>query len=64
MWADQKLITLDQDGTLMIAHPSPEGFKISAKAPVLSKLAWTPPTLVGTRLYVRERREMVALDLG
>ena len=64
VWADQKLITLDQDGTLMIAHPSPEGFKISAKAPVLSKLAWTPPTLVGTRLYVRDRREMVALDLG
>ena len=64
VWADQKLITLDQDGTLMIAHPSPEGFKISAKAPVLTKLAWTPPTLVGTRLYVRDRREMVALDLG
>ena len=36
VWADQKLITLDQDGNLMIAHPSPQGFKISAKAPLLS----------------------------
>ena len=46
VWADQKLITLDQDGNLMIAHPSPQGFKISAKAPLLSNLSWTPPVLV------------------
>ena len=26
VWADRKLITLDQDGNLMIAHPSREGF--------------------------------------
>lgn len=26
VWADDKLITLDQDGNLMIAHPSPAGF--------------------------------------
>ena len=36
VWADQKLITLDQDGNLMIAYPSPQGFKIAAKAPLLS----------------------------
>jgi outer membrane protein assembly factor BamB len=64
VWADQKLITLDQDGNLMIAHPSKEGFKISAQAPVLSHLSWTPPVLVGTRLYLRDRRDMMAVDLG
>jgi len=64
VWADQKLITLDQDGNLMIAHPSTQGFKISAKAPFLSRLSWTPPTLVGTRLYIRDRRTMMAVDLG
>ena len=64
VWADQKLITLDQDGNLMIAHPSPEGFKISAQAPLLTRLSWTPPVLVGTRLYVRDRRSMMAVDLG
>ena len=56
VWADQKLITLDQDGNLMIAHPSPQGFKIAAKAPLLTHLSWTPPVLVGTRLYIRDRR--------
>jgi outer membrane protein assembly factor BamB len=62
--ADQKLITLDQDGNLMIAHPSPQGFKISAKAPLLTNLSWTPPVLVGTRLYMRDRRNMMAVDLS
>ncbi len=64
VWADQKLITLDQDGTLMIAHPSPQGFTVSAKAPLLTRLSWTPPVLVGTRLYIRDRKTMMALDLS
>jgi outer membrane protein assembly factor BamB len=64
VWADQKLITLDQDGNLMIAHPSPQGFKIAAKAPLLTHLSWTPPVLVGTRLYLRDRKTMMAVDLG
>jgi outer membrane protein assembly factor BamB len=64
VWADQKLITLDQAGTLMIAHPSPQGFKISARAPLLTQLSWTPPALVGTRLYIRDRRTMMAVDLS
>ena len=64
VWADQKLITLDQDGNLMIAHPSPQGFKISAKASLLTNLSWTPPVLVGTRLYIRDRRTMMAVDLS
>lgn len=64
VWADQKLITLDQDGNLMIAHPSPQGFKIAAKAPLLTRLSWTPPVLVGSRLYLRDRRSMMAVDLS
>jgi outer membrane protein assembly factor BamB len=64
VWADKKLITLDQDGALMIAYPTPQGFKIAAKAPLLSKIAWTPPVLVGTRLYIRDRKDMMAVDLG
>ena len=64
VWADQKLITLDQAGALMIAYPSPQGFKIAAKAPLLTELSWTPPVLVGTRLYLRDRRTMMAVDLS
>ena len=64
VWADNKLITLDQDGNLMIAHPSPQGFKIAARAALLTNLAWTPPVLVGTRLYLRDRRSLMAVELG
>lgn len=64
VWADQKLITLDQDGNLMMAYPSPQAFKITAKAPLLTRLAWTPPVLVGTRLYLRDRQTMMAVELG
>ena len=64
VWADQKLITLDQDGNLMIAHPSPDGFNVVAKAALLTNLSWTPPALVGTRLYIRDRRSLMAVDMG
>ncbi|MBL8175040.1 MAG: PQQ-binding-like beta-propeller repeat protein [Bryobacterales bacterium] len=62
--AGDTLVTLDQDGNLMLAQPSPQGFKILAKAQILNGLSWTPPTLSGTRLYLRNRREMAAVELG
>jgi outer membrane protein assembly factor BamB len=64
VWADQKLITLNGDGDLMIVHPAREGFKVAAKASLLTSLAWTPPVLVGSRLYIRDRRSLMAVDLG
>src|SRR4051794_31336169 len=59
-----KLITLDQDGNLMLADPSPQAFKIISRAELLTNLSWTPPVLVGTRLYIRDRRSIMALDLS
>lgn len=64
VWADRKLITLDQDGNLMIADPSPKGFRILAKAELLTNLSWTPPVLVGSRLYIRDRRNLMAVELA
>jgi outer membrane protein assembly factor BamB len=64
VWADNKLITLDQDGNLMIAHPSPAGFRISATVSLLTNLSWSPPTLVGTKLYTRDRKSLMAVELG
>ena len=64
VWADKKLITLDEDGTLMMANPSPKGFEVTAKAPLLTNTAWTPPVLVGTKLYIRDRKSLMAVDLA
>ncbi|MCH8289951.1 PQQ-like beta-propeller repeat protein [Candidatus Poribacteria bacterium] len=59
-----KLIVLDEDGELAIVTATPDGFDIHAKAQVLTTRAWTVPTLVGTTLYLRDRKEIVALDLS
>lgn len=62
--ADGKLIVLDEDGTLGLATVSPSGLQILTKASVLESRAWTPPSLVGTRLYVRDRKNAIAFELG
>ena len=63
-WADGELITLDQDGTLVLAQPSPQGFAVAARAKLLTSLAWTPPVLVGTKVYLRDRKSLTAVELG
>ena len=62
--ADGKLILLDEDGTLGLVEVSPKGMRVLAKASVLQNTAWTPPTLVGTKLYLRDRKNLMALDLS
>ena len=64
LYADSKLLILDEDGNLGLATASPTGLQVLAKAPVLEHRAWTPPTLVGTTLYVRDRKNIAAFDLG
>lgn len=62
--ADGKFIILDEDGTLGLATATPEKFEVLAKAKVLGERAWTVPTLVGRTLYLRDSKEIKALDLG
>jgi outer membrane protein assembly factor BamB len=64
LYADGKVIVLDEDGVLGLATVSPTGLKVLARASVLQHLAWTPPTLVGTTLYVRDRQMISAFDLS
>jgi hypothetical protein len=63
VYADGKLVLLDEDGQLALVRVSPQGMSVLAKAPILQHLSWTPPTLVGTTLYLRDGRTLVALDL-
>jgi len=62
--ADGKIILLDEDGTLGLATVSPEGLKVLGRASVLQNISWTPPTLSGTTLYVRDRKNIAAFNLG
>jgi outer membrane protein assembly factor BamB len=60
----QMVLVLDADGTLGVTRPSREGLKVFAQTQILEQTAWTAPTLVGTRLYARDRKNIVALDLA
>lgn len=62
--ADGKLIILDEDGELGLARATPERFQVLSRLPLLNRISWTPPTLVGTHLYVRDRGSVMALELG
>jgi hypothetical protein len=64
LYADGKLLLLDEDGALAMVEVNRQGMTVKARAQVFNSLSWTVPTLVGTRLYVRNREEIAALDLG
>ena len=64
LYADGKLIILDECGMLALATVAPEGVEIHSQAKVLERLSWTAPTLVGTRLFLRDNRTIKALDLS
>jgi outer membrane protein assembly factor BamB len=59
-----RLIILDEDGNLSLATPGAEGLAIHGRAQIFTGRSWTVPTLVGTTLFLRDRKEIVALELG
>lgn len=63
LYADGKFIILDEDGTLGLATPQATGLDVHAKVTLLNGTSWTVPTLVGSTLYVRDRRNIMALRL-
>jgi outer membrane protein assembly factor BamB len=64
VYGDGKLIILDQDGGLALATPTAEKLIVHSKCRVTERYSLTAPTLVGTTLYVRDRKHIMALDLG
>ncbi|HAK55956.1 MAG: PQQ-like beta-propeller repeat protein [Vicinamibacterales bacterium] len=64
LYADDKLILMDEDGDLALARITPEGMTVLSRATIFETTAWTAPTLVGTTLYARDREKIVAIDLG
>ena len=58
------LVIVDEDGEIALASATNDGLQVHARAELLTANAWTPPTLVGSILYVRDRKDVLALDLG
>ncbi len=63
MLADGKLIILSEDGKLIIAEASPDGFKQLAAKQILTYKCWTVPVLANDRIYARDTQgKLVCLD--
>ena len=58
----EKLLILDEDGVLALATPRADGLAVHGRAEVLSGKAWTAPTVVGSRIYLRDRAMIKALQ--
>ena len=63
VYADGKFVMLTERGELWLTSPGTDGLQIHAHADVLTPISYTPPTLVGTQLYLRDREHVLALDL-
>ncbi len=61
--AGDRTILLDSEGQLALVRLSPEGLTILSQAQITDRKTWIPPTLVGTRLFVRDDRSIRALEL-
>ena len=63
MLADDHLIILSDRGKLGLAEATPSVYNEVASAEVLNGLCWTVPTLANGRLYARNEKEMVCLNM-
>ena len=57
------LIVLGEQGNLGLVAATPDGFVEKANVALMNGRCWTVPTLANGRLYVRDEREIVAVDL-
>ena len=65
MIADGKLIVLTERGELLVANPSPDGFKPIARAQVIGGKCWTTPVLANGKIYCRNATgQVVCVDVS
>lgn len=62
--AGDKFISLSQDGTLRVCKLKEEGMEVLCEAALLGERSWAPPTVVGTRVYIRDPKTVIAVDLA
>ena len=61
--AGDTLFVVDDDGSVAMAAVSRQGLMVIGEAQLLRANSWTVPMLAGSRLFVRDRHRLVALQL-
>ena len=62
--AGDRLLILRENGELILAPASPDGFKPIARARVLPETVRAFPALANGLFYARNEKTLVCLDLG
>ena len=62
--ADGKLLLIKENGTLVLVRPDPSGFEELGQARVLKDTVRALPALSRGRLYLRDTRRLVCLDVS
>lgn len=63
MYADGHFIVLSERGKLVLVEATPSAYIEKTSAQVLRGKCWTMPALANGKLYLRNEKEMVCLDL-
>jgi outer membrane protein assembly factor BamB len=64
IYADEKLLAVKDDGTIVLAKVSPQEYRQLASAKVHAGTTRALPALADGRLYVRDSNTLKCLDLG
>ncbi len=65
MIAGGKMVIMEARGTLVVAEPSPAGYKELARVKALSGTCWTVPVLSGGRVFCRSHQgELVCIKVA
>jgi outer membrane protein assembly factor BamB len=60
---DDKMLMLEEAGNLVLFNPDPKEYKELARAKVCGE-TWAHPALSNGRLYVRDGKELICLEVG
>ena len=61
--ADGHLIVLGEQGRLALVEADPSRYKEKGQVQILTGRSWTSPALAMGKLYLRNQKELVCLDL-
>ena len=64
LFADGHLVVLGDDGTLVLVEATAEAYREKGRAQVFDGKTWTVPTLSGGKLYLRDEKQLVSLDVS
>jgi outer membrane protein assembly factor BamB len=60
----ERAVLLDESGELALIEVGRRGFEVLGRREIFETRSWAAPTLLGSALYARDGREMVALDFA